>query len=107
MVPPDFESLGYMKLTSQDTTSEEGISEISTESDKRRSSEELVVDLVMTIMPSIECILLEGQLDQIKERSSEIGAINARIESIEEHIAILDSTLDRAFEKFDSIKSRF
>lgn len=106
VMPPDLWSPDKTKLTSQDTTSDEGIKETSTEGD-RRSREEFVVDLVTEFMPGVECILLEGQLDKIKERSAEIGAINARLDVIETHINKMNITLDNAFEKFDAIKSRF
>lgn len=86
---------------------ERDLRETLTESDINVSREDLLTTLVTAIMPNVECILVEGQLDLIKERSAEIGAINARLDSMTKLLAKLEISLDEGFEKFDSIKSRF
>lgn len=80
---------------------------ISTESGKRVCLEETLVNLVTAIMPDVECILVEGQLDLIKKRSEEIGAINAHLDTINMLLANIDETLEGQFKKFDSMKARF
>lgn len=80
---------------------------ISTESGKKTCLEETVVNLVTAIMPDVECILVDGQLDLIKKRSEEIGAINAHLDIINMLLANIDETLDVQLKKLDSMKARF
>jgi hypothetical protein len=78
-----------------------------TKSGKSISLEEMVVDFVTMVIPEVEHIMTKRQLDIIKERSAEIGAINAHLDSIDVHLAKLNRTFDEAFEKYDAIKARF
>ena len=100
-------------LTSENNMSEEhefstkNLDRTPTESGKSISIEEMVVDFVTMVIPDVEYILTKRQLDLIKERSTEIGAINAHLDSIDAHLAKLNKTFDVAFEKYDAIKARF
>jgi hypothetical protein len=107
IVSPDLISQDSIPTSDYNTLDEERITETSTERGKKASREEQVVNLVTAFMPNVEHILLKGELDLIKERSAELGAIGAHLDSMEEQLAKLNRTLDEAFEKFDSIKARF
>lgn len=108
IVSPDQLSPAHILTSDDENTSEEDhITETSTESSKKLSREELVVNLVTAIMPEVENILQRGELDLIKEKYVEIGAINAYLDSIDAHLTKLNRTFDEAFEKYDAIKARF
>ena len=103
----------YEILTSENDMSEEhefstkNIDKTHTESGKSISIEEMVVDIVNMVIPDVEYILTKRQLDLIKERSTEIGAINAHLDSIDAHLVKLNKIFDVTFEKYDEIKARF
>ena len=107
IISSDFISSDRIPTSDYIMSGEEKIKETSTESGKKISREELVVNLVTAIMPEVEEILQRGELDLIKERSAEIGAINAHLNSIDKHLVELNKSFDEAFERFDSIKARF
>lgn len=107
IISSDFISSDSIPTSDYTMSSEEKIMETSTESGKKISREELVVNLVTAIMPEVEEILQRGELNLIKERSAEIGAINAHLDSIDAHLAKLNRSFDEAFEKYDAIKGRF
>jgi len=77
----------------------------SAEGNKKISLEELA-DLVITYVPNIE-LLTREEINTIKNESAETGAIIAHLDSMNELLIKLDKTLDDAFEKFDSIKTKF
>jgi hypothetical protein len=106
IVSSDFISGDCIPTSDYAMSGEEKIKETSTESGKKISLEEIVVDFVMTIMPEIEYILTKKQLDSIKDSSKKTGAINVYLDSIGENVDKLSKSLDMQLENLEMIQSR-
>jgi len=106
IVSSDFISGDCIPTSDYAMSGEEKIKETSTESGKKISLEEIVVDFVMTIMPEIEYILTKKQLDSIKDSSKKIGAVNVYLDSIGENVDKLSKSLDMQLENLEMIQSR-
>jgi hypothetical protein len=54
----------------------------------------------------IDMEITEEELEAIKERSYNLGAINASLDNIGIHLQRINYSLDEAFKKFDEFKKR-